>query len=119
VRLESVQAATDHARTIAARLTGAPAVYKSVPWFWSDQGDFKLQIAGLSIQANAWQIVESTESRLVVLCFRDEVFCAVETINAVAPHMAGRKLLATERKFQRSDFQEDNFDLRAAAKRLL
>lgn len=119
VRLESVQAATDHARTIAARLTGAPAAYKAIPWFWSDQGDLKLQIAGLSTHANAWQIVESAKDPFVVLCFRDEVFCAVETINAVAPHMAGRKLLACERKFQRSDLAKDDFDLRAAAKRLL
>ncbi len=46
VRLESVQAATDHARTIAKRLTGKPAPYTAVPWFWSDQSHFKLQIAG-------------------------------------------------------------------------
>ena len=48
IRLESVQNATDQARAVAARLAGnAPAPYHAVPWFWSDQGDLKLQIAGL------------------------------------------------------------------------
>jgi len=83
IRLESVQAATDHARTIAARLTGNPQPYSAVPWFWSDQADRKLQIAGLSIGANSWEVVENTDERLVVLCFRDDEFCAVETVNEV------------------------------------
>jgi 3-phenylpropionate/trans-cinnamate dioxygenase ferredoxin reductase component len=45
LRLESVQNATDHARCVAARLTGNAKTYDGLPWFWSDQGDDKLQIA--------------------------------------------------------------------------
>jgi 3-phenylpropionate/trans-cinnamate dioxygenase ferredoxin reductase subunit len=45
LRLESVQNATDHARCVAARLTGKSEVYDGLPWFWSDQGPDKLQIA--------------------------------------------------------------------------
>ena len=48
LRLESVQNATDHARCVAARLTGDAKTYDGQPWFWSDQGDDKLQIAGLT-----------------------------------------------------------------------
>ncbi len=48
LRLESVQNATDHARCVAARLTGNAKTYDGQPWFWSDQGDDKLQIAGLT-----------------------------------------------------------------------
>ncbi len=48
LRLESVQNATDHARCVAARLTGDAKPYDGQPWFWSDQGDDKLQIAGLT-----------------------------------------------------------------------
>jgi NADPH-dependent 2,4-dienoyl-CoA reductase/sulfur reductase-like enzyme len=47
IRLESVQNAVDQARAVAARLTGKPAPYAALPWFWSDQGDLRLQIAGL------------------------------------------------------------------------
>ncbi len=46
LRLESVQNATDHARCVAARLTGDAKTYDGQPWFWSDQRDDKLQIAG-------------------------------------------------------------------------
>jgi len=46
LRLESVQNATDHGRCVAARLTGNAKPYDGQPWFWSDQGDDKLQIAG-------------------------------------------------------------------------
>ncbi len=48
LRLESVQNATDQARCVAARLTGDARTYDGMPWFWSDQGDDKLQIAGLT-----------------------------------------------------------------------
>ncbi|MGY3465881.1 3-phenylpropionate/trans-cinnamate dioxygenase ferredoxin reductase subunit [Bradyrhizobium sp. LM6.11] len=48
LRVESVQNATDHARCLAARLTGDRKAYDSRPWFWSDQGEDKLQIAGLT-----------------------------------------------------------------------
>ena len=48
LRLESVQNATDHARCVAARLTGNAQTYDGLPWFWSDQGPDKLQIAGLT-----------------------------------------------------------------------
>ncbi len=72
IRLESVQAATDHARTIAARLTGTSAAYRAVPWFWSDQSNLKLQIAGLSTDANAWEVTQNDADGLIVLCFRND-----------------------------------------------
>lgn len=48
VRLESVQNATDQSRVIAGAACGKETSYNSVPWFWSDQYDLMLQIAGLS-----------------------------------------------------------------------
>ena len=48
MRLESVQNATDHARCVAARLTGNAKPFDGVPWFWSDQGPDKLQMVGLT-----------------------------------------------------------------------
>jgi len=118
IRLESIQAATDHARAIAARLTGTPVAYCDVPWFWSDQGDLKLQIAGLTQEANAWKILVDEPKRRVVLCFRDDELCAVETINSVSEHMSGRKLLAQGRKVLHDDLEADGFDLKATAKRI-
>src|SRR5690606_25619556 len=48
-RLESVQNAVDQGKCVAARLTGKARAYKDLPWFWSHQGKYKLQIAGLAM----------------------------------------------------------------------
>ena len=48
IRLESVPNATEQAKTAAASLCGNKQPYNSLPWFWSDQYDLKLQIAGLN-----------------------------------------------------------------------
>lgn len=95
IRLESVQNAVDQARNVAARLTGKPVAYTALPWFWSDQGDLKLQIAGLSDGHDETVLLGSSESRqLSVLCFRSGRLIAVESCNRPGDHMASRKLLA-------------------------
>jgi 3-phenylpropionate/trans-cinnamate dioxygenase ferredoxin reductase subunit len=48
IRLESVQNANDMAATAAAAITGLPSPYRSVPWFWSNQYDIRLQTIGLA-----------------------------------------------------------------------
>jgi 3-phenylpropionate/trans-cinnamate dioxygenase ferredoxin reductase subunit len=95
IRLESVQNAVDQARNVAARLMGKPVAYSALPWFWSDQGDLKLQIAGLSDGHDETVLLGSSESRqLSVLCFRAGRLIAVESCNRPGDHMASRKLLA-------------------------
>lgn len=95
VRLESVQNAVDQARCVAARLAGKPEPYRKVPWFWSDQGDNRLQIAGVCEAGDA-AVVRGDIGAAKFSIFR---FCggrltAVESINSAADHMAARKLLA-------------------------
>jgi 3-phenylpropionate/trans-cinnamate dioxygenase ferredoxin reductase subunit len=95
VRLEAVQAAVDHARHIARRLAlGDAAPYAAPPWFWSDQGDLKLQIAGLTHGADRRIVAPADAGKLVVLNLAGDRLVAVETVNAPAPHMATRRLLA-------------------------
>ncbi|MEJ7930045.1 FAD-dependent oxidoreductase [Ramlibacter sp. AN1015] len=95
VRLESVQNAVDQARCVAARLAGKPAPYDKVPWFWSDQGDNRLQIAGVAAAGDQAVLRGSAaEGRFSVLRLRDGHLSAVESINNAADHMAARKLLA-------------------------
>lgn len=108
-RLESVQAATDHARLIAKRLVaGADAPYSAVPWFWSDQADYKLQIAGL---AEAQDTVVSVENG-TVFRFAQDLLSAVETINNAKVHMQARKHLAGA-PVSRAELEAVNFDLSA------
>ncbi|WP_321340317.1 FAD-dependent oxidoreductase [Breoghania sp.] len=109
VRLESVQAATDHARLIAKRLVkGADASYAAVAWFWSDQADSKLQIAGLSSPAD--DTVRRGDG--AVFRFAGERFSAVETVNDAKTHMQARKKLAFS-PIQRSQLEAVDFDLAA------
>lgn len=95
VRLESVQNAVDQARCVAARLAGKPAPYRKVPWFWSDQGANRLQIAGVAAPDDE-AVLRGTvvDGKFSVLRFRGERLTAVESINSAADHMAARKLLA-------------------------
>lgn len=113
VRLESVQAATDHARTIARRLTGFGEPYTAVPWFWSDQGDLKLQIAGLTNGSDAEIVLTPAPGKTVVLCFRHDRLLGVETVNAAGEHMAARRLLADPGGVTRDQLADAAYDLKA------
>ncbi|PHR83397.1 MAG: pyridine nucleotide-disulfide oxidoreductase [Colwellia sp.] len=114
IRLESVQNAVDQARTIAARLMGNPAPYIQLPWFWTDQGNLKLQIAGLSIGYNETVIVGSVaDQKLSVLCFCDGELICVESCNRAGDHMVGRKLLARVSGLTPEIAKVEGFDLKA------
>jgi 3-phenylpropionate/trans-cinnamate dioxygenase ferredoxin reductase subunit len=117
VRLESVQAAVDHARHIARRLTaGDDAPYDAVAWFWSDQGEHKLQIAGLALDADRRVVAPSPPGKLTVLNLAGNWLVAVETVNAPGPHMATRKLLASGRPVAFAEIEAADFDLPRLAK---
>ncbi len=95
IRLESVQNAVDQAKVVAASITGQPACYRSVPWFWSDQYDLKLQMVGLSQGHDA--VIERgsrDENRFSVFYMKAGRLIAIDSINRPADHMRGRKLLA-------------------------
>ena len=111
VRLESIQAATDHARTISKRLTGQPVPYSAVPWFWSDQGDLKLQIAGLGAGSDEQVTIEPEKGGLVVLGFDTGKLVSVETVNAASSHMSARKLFASKRVVARAELAAVNYNL--------
>jgi 3-phenylpropionate/trans-cinnamate dioxygenase ferredoxin reductase component len=92
-RIESVQNATDQARHLARTLAqGKPQVFRSVPWFWSDIGPLKLQIAGLSTGADQ-QIIRRDSAKLAIYHLRQGKLISVETIGCAADHMIARRLL--------------------------
>ena len=94
LRLESVQNATDQARAVARRLTGKPEAYNALPWFWSDQGDLKLQIAGLSHGVDQWVVRGDPATRaFATFGFRNGALAVVETVNRGAEHMAARRII--------------------------
>jgi 3-phenylpropionate/trans-cinnamate dioxygenase ferredoxin reductase subunit len=96
VRFESFGHAIEHAKVAAATLAGAPAPYDAVPWFWSDQGTLKLQIAGLS--AGFDQTVlrgDPGQERFSVLYYRAGRLLAVHAVNSPRDYLAVRRALAT------------------------
>ena len=116
VRLESVQNATDHGRCVAARISGRPEPYTSVPWFWTDQHGRKLQIAGLTPAAEETVVRgDPGEGAFSVLCFRGGRLTGVESVNRMADHMAARRLLAAACELTPEQAAHPDFDLKAHA----
>jgi 3-phenylpropionate/trans-cinnamate dioxygenase ferredoxin reductase subunit len=115
IRLESVQNAVDQAKALAARLVGKPNEnYAALPWFWTDQGELKLQIAGLSDGHDETVVLGSEAMRQVsVLCFRAGRLVAVESCNRPADHMAARKLIARNTSLTPTEASAVGFELKA------
>jgi 3-phenylpropionate/trans-cinnamate dioxygenase ferredoxin reductase component len=118
IRLESVQAATDHARTIARRITGKSVSYDALPWFWSDQGTLKLQIAGLGQVADEDVSVLRPDGRQLVFRFKMGKLLSLETINAAGEHMAARQLLRHPNGVSLDALAARDFDIVGLAKAL-
>jgi 3-phenylpropionate/trans-cinnamate dioxygenase ferredoxin reductase subunit len=116
IRIESVQNATDQGRAVAARITGNGAPYAAVPWFWTDQGDIKLQIAGLGMDYDATLEVGSRQDRCFsLLLFREGRLIASESVNRTRDFMAVRKILASGSILRLEDASAHGFDLHAHA----
>jgi 3-phenylpropionate/trans-cinnamate dioxygenase ferredoxin reductase subunit len=95
VRLESVQNAISQAKTAAATLAGLRVPNDAVPWFWSDQYNLKLQIAGLSAGHDRYVIRgDVTGEAFSVLYYRDGALLAVDAVNMPGDYMAVRKALS-------------------------
>lgn len=95
VRLESVQNAIDQAKHAALAMMDRPTPYREAPWFWSDQYDIKLQIAGL-VRAGDTAVLRGNPAsrKFSVFHLRDGVVAGVEAVNAAPDYIVGRKLIA-------------------------
>ena len=91
LRLESVGNAIDMAEVVAANMLGADQPYLAKPWFWSDQFDLKLQIAGLNTGYD--RIVTRTEGGTSFWYFRGDSLLAVDAMNDSRAYMVGKRLI--------------------------
>jgi 3-phenylpropionate/trans-cinnamate dioxygenase ferredoxin reductase component len=115
LRLESVQNVTDQACCVAARLAGERKPYDGQPWFWSDQGDDKLQIVGLTTGYD--QVVlrgDPAQKSFSAFCYRFGKLVGIESINRAGDHMFGRRLLGMERSIPPDQAANERFDLKSA-----
>ena len=121
LRLESVQNAVDHARYLAARLAGGGSGYSATPWFWSDQRDLKLQIAGISAPCDETVVRGDPDERsFSVFCFRGGSLAGAESVNRPGDHVAVRKLLgSTTATLALEDVAAVDFDVKRFARAAL
>ncbi|MFI7494090.1 NAD(P)/FAD-dependent oxidoreductase [Kocuria sp. M4R2S49] len=83
LRLESVNNAVEHAKVAAYSLTGRREEYRSIPWFWSNQGSHKLQIAGLSVGHDRTVVRrDGSDGKLCVLYYREGRLIAADCVNS-------------------------------------
>ena len=94
MRLESVQNAIDEGKAAARAILGDETPYDPVPWFWSDQYEVKIQIAGLYEGADATvRRGDPEEGRFALFHFRGDALIACEAVNAAPEYMAAQRLI--------------------------
>lgn len=112
IRLESVQNAIDQAEAVADNMLGADAAYVPKPWFWSDQYDVKLQIAGLNTGYDR-VVVRPEETGASHWYYAGETLLAVDAMNAPRAYMVGKRLIESNKSPQRSAIADPSTDLKA------
>jgi 3-phenylpropionate/trans-cinnamate dioxygenase ferredoxin reductase subunit len=116
LRLESVQNATDQAKTAANTLCGKLEAYHALPWFWSDQFDLKLQIAGLSQGFDRVVLRGSSTSgrSFAAFYFSGERLLAVDAVNRPKEFMAVRRALAAGHSTDPAKLADESVDIQHA-----
>lgn len=113
VRLESVQNAIDQAEAAAVVMAGDEIAYEAKPWFWSDQYDVKLQIAGFNLGYDETVVREGARPGSVsVWYFRQGRFVAVDAINDAKAYATGKRLLDQGREPNRDLLADAASDLK-------
>jgi 3-phenylpropionate/trans-cinnamate dioxygenase ferredoxin reductase subunit len=100
LRLESVQAAYAQAKRAAASITGQPQKSEEVPWFWSDQFDIKLQMAGLPLPGDQTLMRGDPESgKFSVIYHNSTSLTAIQCVNSPGDFVSAKKMIAANRCF--------------------
>ena len=113
IRLESVQNANDQAAVAAKAITGTPAAYHAVPWFWSNQYDLRLQTVGLSIGYD--QVVtrgEPAGRSFSVVYLRAGRVIALDCVNMTKDYVAGRALVVDGARLDPARLADAGFPLK-------
>jgi 3-phenylpropionate/trans-cinnamate dioxygenase ferredoxin reductase subunit len=113
IRLESVQNAVDQAEAVAALLAGGEAPYDPKPWFWSDQYDVKLQIAGFGHGHDETVVRKGQrEGSVSVWYFTAGTLVAVDALNDAKAYVTGKKLLDLGLTPDRARLEDTQTDLK-------
>lgn len=117
IRLESVQNAIDQAETVAENMLGANRPYQPMPWFWSDQYDVKLQIAGLN---NGYDHVVTRpgekDGAVSFWYYNKASLLAVDAANDPRAYMIGKRLIEAGKSPAIDVIEDPKTDLKALLK---
>ena len=113
IRLESVQNAIDQAKVLADNIMNIDSIYDSVPWFWSDQYDLKLQIAGLS-EGYDETILRGDKKTKSFSCLylKEGKIIAIDAINRPKDFIQSKVLIQEKRRIDREKASNDDFELK-------
>ena len=113
IRLESVQNAIDQAKVLAENIMNIDSVYDSVPWFWSDQYDLKLQIAGLS-EGYDETILRGDKKTKSFSCLylKEGKIIAIDAINRPKDFIQSKVLIQEKRRIDREKASNEDFELK-------
>ena len=116
LRLESVHNALEQAKTAASNICGVESHYSQVPWFWSDQYELKLQIAGLSEGYDDVVLRGDPSNGSFACCYlKDGVLIAVDAINSPREFMQSKALIAKRAKIDRDKLADAEIALKDLA----
>jgi 3-phenylpropionate/trans-cinnamate dioxygenase ferredoxin reductase subunit len=114
LRLESVHNALEQAKTAVSNICGNEMHYSQVPWFWSDQYDLKLQIAGLSTGYDDVVIRGNPADRsFACLYLKNETLIATDAVNSPKEFVQSKSLIANHTKVSRDDLADTDKELKA------
>ncbi len=112
IRIESVGNAIDQAELVAANIMGAAKDYVPKPWFWSDQYDCKLQIAGLNKGYDQTVMRPGENGSRSIWYFAQDRLLAVDAMNDSKAYMVGKRLIEGNKTADPNRISDTNTDLR-------
>ncbi len=116
MRVESVQNANDQALVAAANALGGDEHYNAVPWFWSDQYDLKLQMAGLNTGYTDVVVRKTSETAQSHFYFKDDEFLATDCFNDAASFVVSRRLLQMGRTLSKEQAADTGLVIKSLIK---
>ena len=116
VRLESVGNAIDQATIVAQNIMKQNTNYIPKPWFWSDQYDLKLQIAGLNTGYDDVVVRKGENKQVSHWYFKGQSLLAVDALNDPRCYMIGKRLIEENKSPPKNQLRDENFNLKVLLK---
>ena len=119
IRPESIQHCVDTAKVVAENILGNSFVYETVPWFWSDQYDLKLQIAAIGNEFERTQTIRYSQKSFSTFCFNNDKHIATFSINRPADIFISKKILSIGSMLTQAEVNKKDFDFKVFARKYL